>query len=265
MSGCEFTVKVPSHEAMDLPPLLHQRAPRFRVPMPFGPEDQRLSLKELALSPRPYSSVCDPPRSLLVVSLCTSKSPFRSSFCPALYGAGPTALTAVRNYYEDPDFSPCIGKAFRTLPYSPAYPSGSSALRHELHPQEHDEISPGQTPLFPSVLPAHTLSQNTLRRYFLRPEAASSDQRAHGRPVHHGFRLGYGPEVRRKPFGFHLTMDTLPSLCLTTQGRRVLPGFLSTHPPCEGAAGLSPARKAPCWAHNPDPKKETVKNELSLS
>jgi hypothetical protein len=28
---------------------------------------------------------------------------------------------------------------------------------------------------------------------------------------------------------------------------------LSTLPPCEGAAGLSPARKAPCWAHNPNP------------
>lgn len=23
--------------------------------------------------------------------------------------------------------------------------------------------------------------------------------------------LGYGPEIRRKPFGFHLAMDTLPS------------------------------------------------------
>jgi hypothetical protein len=31
--------------------------------------------------------------------------------------------------------------------------------------------------------------------------------------------------------------------------------LLSTLPPCEGAAGLSPARKAPCWAHDPNPKK----------
>src|SRR5439155_27128292 len=69
-----------------------------------------------------------------------------------------------------------------------------------------------------------------------------------------GSRLGYGPEVRRKPFGFHLAMDTLPSACLTTRGRRVLLGLLSTHPPCEGAAGLSPARETPCWAHNTNPK-----------
>lgn len=27
-----------------------------------------------------------------------------------------------------------------------------------------------------------------------------------------GLRLGYGPEIRRMPFGFHLAMDTLPSL-----------------------------------------------------
>jgi hypothetical protein len=27
-----------------------------------------------------------------------------------------------------------------------------------------------------------------------------------------GLRLGYGPEIPRMPFGFHLAMDTLPSL-----------------------------------------------------
>lgn len=27
-----------------------------------------------------------------------------------------------------------------------------------------------------------------------------------------GLSLGYGPEIQRMPFGFHLTMDTLPSL-----------------------------------------------------
>jgi hypothetical protein len=26
-----------------------------------------------------------------------------------------------------------------------------------------------------------------------------------------GLSLGYGPEIQRKPFGFHLAMDTLPS------------------------------------------------------
>ncbi len=51
-------------------------------------------------------------------------------------------------------------------------------------------------------------------------------------------------------------MNTLPSSPLATRGRRDTPGFLSTHPPCEGAAGLSPAREAPCWAHNPHHRKD---------
>ena len=65
---------------------------------------------------------------------------------------------------------------------------------------------------FGDVPPAHTLSQDTLHRYFLRLKAAGSDQRAHGRPVASGLSLGYGPEIRRKPFGFYLTVDTLPFL-----------------------------------------------------
>src|SRR5437870_4087556 len=92
-----------------------------------------------------------------------------------------------------------------------------------------------------------------LRRYFLRLKAASSDQRVRGRPVRLALAFGYGPEVRRKPFGFHLAMDTLPSTRIAARGRRVQLGLLSTHPPCEGAAGLSPARESPCWAHSPDP------------
>ncbi|HJU68570.1 MAG TPA: hypothetical protein VJ650_10040, partial [Gemmatimonadaceae bacterium] len=74
---------------------------------------------------------------------------------------------------------------------------------------------------------AHTVCLSTLRRYFLRLKAASSDQRARGRPVRLALAFGYGPEVRRKPFGFHLAMDTLPSSCRPTRGRRDLPGLLS--------------------------------------
>src|SRR5262249_42369638 len=142
----------------------------------------------------------------------------------------------------------------RTLPYRLVYPSGSSApsWRHEHRHRGRNEISPGQTLLCPSVPSAHTLSRSALRRYFLHRKAASSDQRAHGRPVRHGFRLGYGPEVRRKPFGFHLAMDTLPSSRRAPRGRRVPPGLLSTHPPREGAAGLPPATETPCWAHSPN-------------
>jgi hypothetical protein len=32
-----------------------------------------------------------------------------------------------------------------------------------------------------------------------------------GRPVHHGFPIDYGPVLLLMPFGFHLTVDTLPS------------------------------------------------------
>jgi hypothetical protein len=33
-----------------------------------------------------------------------------------------------------------------------------------------------------------------------------------GRPVRHGVApIDYGPVLLRKPFGFHLTVDTLPS------------------------------------------------------
>jgi hypothetical protein len=212
--------------------------------------------QERATPPPPYSTASASPRSLSVAPRRTTRGAFRPLSCPTLAGAGPAALPAVHRYHEGPDFSLCVDPAFRTLPYSSVYLSGSSApsWRHEHRLQGRNEISPGQTLLCPSVLPAHTMSRSALRRYFLRRKAASSDQRAHGRPVRHGFRLGCGPEVRRKPFGFHLAMDTLPSSWLTPRGRRVLPGLLSTHPPCEGAAGLSPARETPCWAHSPDPK-----------
>src|SRR5262245_43270733 len=135
--------------------------------MLFGPKNQRLSPTELTSSFKPCSSVCTSLRSLLVASLRTKRS---SSF-RLFHGAGHAALTALPHYYRYPDFSPRITEAFRSLPYSLAYPCGSSALRHEHHRREHDEISPGQTPLFLSVPPAHTLTQSTLRKYFLRLKA----------------------------------------------------------------------------------------------
>jgi hypothetical protein len=210
--------------------------------------------QERATPPPPYSAASASPRSLSVTPRRTTRGAFRLLSCPTLAGAGPATLTAVHHYHEGPDFSLRVDPAFRALPYSSVYPSGSSApsRRHEHPHRGRNEISPGQPLLCPSVPSAHTLSRSALRRYFLRRKAASSDQRTHGRPVRHGFRLGYGPEVRRKPFGFHLAMDTLPSSWLTPRGRRDLPGLLSTHPPCEGAAGLSPARKTPCWAHSPN-------------
>jgi hypothetical protein len=184
------------------------------------------------------------------------EAPFDPSRAPRSPARVPRLSPRFITTMKGPDFSLRIDPAFRTLPYSSIYLSGSSApsWRHEHPLRGRNEISPGQTFLCPSVLPAHTLSRSALRRYFLRRKAASSDQRARGRPVRHGFRLGCGPEVRRRPFRFHLTMDTLPSSRLAPRGRRVPPGLLSTHPPCAGAAGLPPARETPCWAHSPDPK-----------
>jgi hypothetical protein len=126
-------------------------------------------------------------------------------------------------------------------------------LRHEHHQQEHDEISPGQTLLFLSVPPAHTLSQSTPRKYFLRLKAAGSVKRARGRPV----RLWLAPRLRPGDSTHALRIPprdghpALPVRLIT--GPPGLAPALSTLPPCEGAAGLSPAREAPCWAHNPNP------------
>jgi hypothetical protein len=181
--------------------------------------------------PRPYSSASVSLRSLPVAPLGTTVAAFRRRPGPALRGTGPATLAAVPHYYEGPDFSLRVDEPFRTLPYRLVYPSGSSApsRRHEHPLRGRNEISPGQTFLCPSVPSAHTVSVSTLRRYFLHRKAAGSDQRARGRPVRHGSRLGYGPEVRRRPFRFHLTMDTLPSSRLAPRGRRVPPGLLSTH------------------------------------
>jgi hypothetical protein len=195
--------------------------------MLFRPKDQRLSLTELTSSPRPYSSAHAPLRSLLVASLRTKRSSFRLFSGPALSGADHAALTAFPHYYRGPDFSPRITQAFRSLPYSLAYPSGSSALRHEHHRREHDEISPGQTPLFLSVPPAHTLSQSTLRKYFLRLKAAGSVKRAHGRPV----RLWLAPRLRPG--------DSTHALRIPSHdGHPALPVTLITGPPVYPASCL---------------------------
>ena len=119
---------------------------------------------------------------------------------------------ALPHYYQDPDFSPRLTEAFRSLPYSLAYPSGSSAL------------------------PMNTLIGNTTRSPQVR-RFSFSPCRPHipclgARCASISFALelqarlcalladrfaaclspGYGPEFRRMPFGFHLAVDTLPSL-----------------------------------------------------
>src|SRR5262245_64384527 len=62
-----------------------------------------------------------------------------------------------------------------------------------------------------------------------------------------GLRLGYGPKIRRRPFGFHLAIDTLPSRLMRAD--RVLPDLCLPFPLARVRRGLSPARETPCWAH----------------
>lgn len=99
-------------------------------------------------------------------------------------------------------------------------PPALRPLRHEHHLQERDEISPGQTLLFLSVPPAHTLSQSTLRKYFFRLKAAGSVKRAHGRPV----RLWLKPRLRP---GVSTHALRIPS----RDGHPALPVTLITGPP----------------------------------
>jgi hypothetical protein len=75
----------------------------------------------------------------------------------------------------------------------------------------------------------------------LRP--AGSDQRARGRPLRLALAFGYGPEVRRKPFGLRLAMDSLPFYCLATRDGR---DYLEVG----GAAGGRPGRAAHPWEYS---------------
>lgn len=100
---------------------------------------------------RPYSPASASRRSFPVAPLRIRARTFRPVPVPAHRGVGPTALTAVLHYYGGPDLSLRIAEALRTLPYSLAYPSGSSApdRRHEHPPRGRNEISPGQAFLCP--------------------------------------------------------------------------------------------------------------------
>ena len=75
----------------------------------------------------PYPTAAPPRCSLSVAPRRITPGAFRPLGRPTLPGAGPAALPAVPHYHGGPDFSLRIDPAFRTLPYSSVYPSGSSA------------------------------------------------------------------------------------------------------------------------------------------
>jgi hypothetical protein len=207
-----------AHETMVLPPRSSWRASPRTMALSFPLWDRRLSHRNL-------------PRLQNGTQRHSSRSlPFGDS--PSL-GA---VLTTRPHYYGSPDCSWCVGSTLRLRLIASLAPPALRPRGHEHH-RRHHEPSPGQTLLCPSVLSAHTVSRTALRRYFLRCKAASSDQRGHGRPVRPGSRLGYGPEVRRRPFGFHLAVDTLPSAPWRRDGRRVLARPLVYASPLRGCGG----------------------------
>ena len=63
---------------------------------------------------------------------------------------------------------------------------------------------------FRTVPPAITLVRWVNENAFV-SEVQTRPCPTFGRPVHLGFPLDYGPVLLLMPFGFHLTVDTLPS------------------------------------------------------
>jgi hypothetical protein len=131
----------------------------------------------------------------------------------------------------------------RLSTYRVAYPG---AIR------EHDEPSWGHVQIFRTVPSANTLVRRVGKNAFAAIVPARPCP-VFGRPVHRwGSPLDYGPVLLRKPFRFHLAVDTLPSSCLSTvhrlssrlgclrrfqlRARLGLP--LSVHP---GQRGITPA------------------------
>ena len=160
--------------------------------MLFRLKDQRLSFSDLTSSFKPYSSAPLPLRSLLVISLRTKRNPFGASLAlrsvaqvtPLSRRFLTTTKTLTSRRASLRPFGLCL--------IASLIPPALRPLRHEHLRRERDEISPGQTLLFLSVPPAHTLTPNARRKYFLRPKAAGSVTRAHGRPV----RLWLAPRLR---------------------------------------------------------------------
>src|ERR1700738_4918017 len=82
-----------------------------------------------------------------------------------------------------------------------------------------------------------------------------------------GFPIDYGPVVLLMPFGFHLTMDTLPSEeQLHSPASEALPPLLDIALLIRVPEGLQPSRTTRCSAHTTPAADccHRVKNDFSL-
>jgi hypothetical protein len=149
---------------------------------------------------RPYSSASVSLRSLPVAPLRTWPPPFgpgqaRRSTLP-LPRLSPRFLTTTRaltsRCASTSRFGLCL-IASSTPPALRPHPGGMNTFSEDAtrSPQVRRSSVPPCRPHTP-------LSRSALRRYFLRRKAASSDQRAHGRPVRHGFPPGGERENDRR-------------------------------------------------------------------
>src|SRR5262245_28700359 len=208
------------HEAMVLPPLLHQRAKRLISQCSSDPKTSVFPLRSL---PR----LLDPTHRLMLLfapSLWPLFAPREAPFGSSLALRSRAQITPLSRRF------PTTTEALTSRRAS-LRPFGlcliASLIPPALRPCGMNTIV-GNTTRSPQVkrlsfspcrphtpcLKARWASISFALRLQARLSALTADRFASG------LRLGYGPQIQRMPFGFHLTMDTLPSPLHSSQGRR---------------------------------------------
>lgn len=127
---------------------------------------------------------------------CSPPSPAPHS----LPSCGHAAFTTLQVLFGDPTTHQAL-LPFSLIAYRVAYSDAT---------QKPDEFSRGYALFFRIVPPAHTLVQR-VNEYAFASIVQARPVPVFGRPVHPGSRLDYGPMLLLMPFGFHLTVNTLPS------------------------------------------------------
>ena len=188
-----------------------QRAQKFLVPMLFRLKDRRLSFTELTSSLSPTHQL----RLLFAPSLwprfAPREIPFGSSLAlrsmaqvtPLSRRFLTTTKTLTSRRASLRPFGLCL---IASLIPPALRPCGMNTINRNTtrSPQVRRSSFPPCRPHTP-CLRARCASISFALRLQARLSALVADRFASG------LSLGYGPEFRRRPFGFHLAMDTLPS------------------------------------------------------